>query len=221
MISRQVAPPTRSSAVVSPELTLGSASPRRASLLRSLGVSFETVSVDIDEQRLVHPGDLDASVRSIAGAKFAALRSLVASGLLITADTMVVLDGEIMGKPSSNDELRTLLTAMSGQKVTIVTGLCVGSLDESPETETVATTVRLRELSAQQIEDYVESGVGMDKAAGLALQAEAGPFIASVDGCWSNVVGLPLCAVAEALQIAPVAGDHHARCSQELCGSHE
>jgi len=202
-------------------LTLGSASPRRAALLESLDIPFVVASVDIDEQSFVHPDESDPrrAAERIAQAKFAAFgNDEDGVSLLLTADTLVACDGAIMGKPQSHEHLTDMLRHMSGRSVTIATAVCFGSRGSVPVPELVTTTVRLRNLSGAEITTYVASGSGMDKAGGLALQAEANGFIETVEGCWSNVLGLPLCAVADLLGLEPSDSPQDSRCSVELCG---
>ena len=188
-------------------------------MLDTIGVAYGVATVDIDEVRLVSEGDAAASVRAIAEAKFAALAESVDADLLLTADTLVACDGAIMGKPPSDDALVAMLNEMSGHALSIVTAVCIGAPGSTPATDTVTTTVKLRVLRGSEIADYVATGVGSDKAGGLALQAEAGPFIDSVDGCWADVLGLPVCLV-EAM-LAGASGDDGARdCSVERCGGH-
>ena len=122
-----------------------------------------------------------------------------------------------MGKPTTNAQLTAMLESMSASELTIVTAVCVGRRGLAPLVETVTTVVELRPLTVSEIEGYVSTGAGMDKAGGLALQAQAKPFIHAVQGCWSNVVGLPLCAVSRLLATD---ADESLRCSIELCGSH-
>ena len=206
-----------------PVLILGSASPRRADLLRQLGVEFVVEPIDIDEQALVATSDIVATVTRIAEAKFAAFADR-GDRRLLTADTLVACNGVLFAKPGSDDDVASMLRAMSGQTLTIATAVCVGHVGSQPTTEVVTTRVDLRDLETSEIARYVATGVGLDKAAGLALQAEAGDFIAAVDGCWSNVLGLPLCAVAAALELE-VSDDRQVWsagertfCSVELCG---
>lgn len=217
-------------------IVLGSASPQRATLLASLGVTFDVESVDLDEAALVLADDPDgtASVRRIAQAKYAALASrpgLAASEgvrheVLLTADTLVVSGSTILGKPDCDGGVREMLTQVSGQRLVISTAVCTGRRGEQPEVNTVSTVVRLRTIDPGEIEVYVASGIGLNKAGALALQSGARPFVATLDGCWSNVLGLPLCVVASALATflgpARIEGRMTAAgpgCSVELCGS--
>ena len=206
-----------------PPITLGSASPRRAALLDSIDVDYVVDTVALDEDALVAATEHDpvAAVSRIARAKFAAFpRSTERPSTLLTADTLVACDGSILSKPGSPDDLRQMLRSMSGNSVEIATAVCVGDRGAEPVLETVTTHVRLRVLTADEIEWYLATGTGMDKAGGLALQAEAGRFIESVEGCWANVLGLPLCAVDVLLDRTQDAAPARARrCVPALCGS--
>jgi septum formation protein len=206
-------------------LILGSSSPRRAQLLRRLGVEFTVAPVAIDEQSHVD-GALVAYVAGrIARSKFDA----IVAGLdgspgphrrVLTADTLVACKGAVLGKPASVDDAEQTLAAMSGQLLQIVTGVCLGIEHDDVTTISVETGVQLVELSAYEIGQYLATGEAFDKAGGLSLQGSARSFVAEVAGCWSNVIGLPLCAVAELLDLEPRGLGAHQRCSVELCGSH-
>lgn len=200
------------------QLILGSASPRRADLLRDAGISFEVRTASVDEdtvaQGLRTPGEI---VERIARAKFDATQAVVATTStlpILAADTMVVSGDRILGKPRDAQDLTGMLEAMSASTVTVYTATCFGAAGD-PRCEIVTTDVRLRTLEPSEIDDYVASGAGFDKAGGLALQSEAAPFMQQVDGCWSNVVGLPVCSVSAALAGA---NDRADRCTTDLCG---
>jgi len=199
------------------KLLLGSASPRRSELLAQLEVPFRVETRAIDEVAIAAgaPSALTA-VTQIAQAKFVAFGKGdgAQAEILLTADTLVACAGQIMGKPLSNQDLAELLSLMSGNEIEISTAICVGERGGESACETVTTKVLLRDLEPGEIERYVACGVGMDKAGGLALQAEAGAFIHSVQGCWSNVLGLPLCAVANALGRK----SGWPECCPEVCG---
>ena len=180
-------------------------------------------TVNIDEEALVEAADLgpQQAVARIARAKFAAFtRAELGPCRLLTADTLVACAGVVMGKPDSSRHLVNMLHQMSGRSITISTGVCVGALGSSPVSEIVTTNVLIRDLAAPEIEAYVSTGTGTDKAGGLALQAEANRFIQRVDGCWSNVLGLPLCAAAALLGLEPHGLAASQRCSVVLCGDH-
>jgi len=203
-----------------PPLVLGSASPRRSALLDSLGVPFGIETVEIDEQALVAE-DLTGrqAVIRIARAKFEAFDSRTEQQLLLTADTLVECDGKVLGKPASSSHVGDLLHHMSGRPIHIFTAVCLGERGHEPAVTGVSTTVHLRPLDDDEIDAYVRSDVGLDKAGGLALQSEARGFIESVDGCWANVVGLPLCAVAAAMDLDGSGRTQAARCVTDLCGA--
>ncbi len=203
-------------------MILGSASPRRAALLGSLGVRFVVRTVAVDETAMAAgASDPRLSVERIAAAKFHAFEARDAGEpTLLTADTMVACEGVVMGKPDGADHLTTMLAMMSGRELTIATAVCVGTLGASPTSAIVTTEVRLRDISENEIASYVASGEGFDKAGGLALQSQARPFIKSVEGCWSNVLGLPLCAVSRLLALDYADGIvPDDLCSTARCGS--
>lgn len=216
-----------------PALILASASPRRRDLLAGLSRPFRVEPVEVDERALVSPGDDDPGVVAlrIASAKYAAFDpGQDLDGIVITADTLVACRGVIMGKPQSDDELRAMLQQMSGAELEIATAVCVGRPGrprspgdaDDPACEVVVTRVGLRRLEPAEIDRYVTSGEGIDKAGGLALQAGAGGFIDSVSGCWANVLGLPMCAVHRLIGADTTrASPPEAVCSPRLCGSRE
>ena len=200
------------------DLILGSASPRRSELLAQLGLTFEVRPIEIEESELVRDSDtIVDSVTRIARAKFAAFTqrhgddTVLIDTVLITADTLVACRGQILGKPDDNDHLTRMLHNMSGADLDIATAICTGTPPGEARTQAVTTSVGLRELTSDEIAAYVATGIGVDKAGGLALQSEAGPFIRSVTGCWSNVLGLPLCAVVAGLEQTTRS------CSPQMC----
>ena len=207
-------------------LVLASASPRRAELLTSAGFTFGTVAVDADER--LRPGEAPAAyVRRLAGEKSA--RGLVvlsrskragedsldgghsARGaehnwtlaeqdiVVLGADTAVVLDGEILGKPRDDEDASTMLRRLSGQRHEVLTGVSLRTAgDEMGLVE--ATSVWFARLTPDAIAWYVSTGEGRDKAGGYAIQGLASRFIPRIEGSYSNVVGLPVAAVAGLLQ---------------------
>jgi septum formation protein len=176
-------------------LILASASPRRAELLRSAGYDFETVVVDIDER--VHPGEapedyvrrlaMEKSARAVDHLGVAVSRS----SITLAADTAVVVNGTVLGKPLQDDEVRRMLQLLSGREHRVLTGISVRSgLSELGGVE--STVVWFDPLSKGDIDWYVASGEGRDKAGGYAIQGLASRFIPRIDGSYSNVVGLPV-----------------------------
>ena len=183
-------------------LILASASPRRADLLRAAGFAFETVTVDIDEG--VRPGETpEEYVRRLAMEKSARAVDLVGvvhsrMSVTLSADTAVIVDHTILGKPGNDDEVRRMLELLSGRPHRVLTGISLrtGSVEFGA---VESTTVWFTPLSQQDIDWYVGSGEGRDKAGGYAIQGLASRFIPRVDGSYSNVVGLPVERVATLL----------------------
>jgi septum formation protein len=184
-------------------LILASASPRRAELLRAAGYSFETVVVDVDERVLPREAP-EEYVRRLAGEKSARAASLVSgraappardAAILLAADTAVIVDDEILGKPGGDDDARRMLRRLSGREHEVMTGVSLRTAEvELGSVET--TRVEFARLSSDDVEWYVRSGEGRDKAGGYAIQGLASRFIPRISGSYSNVVGLPVARVA-------------------------
>lgn len=191
-------------------LVLASASPRRAELLRAAGFEFETMAVDVDER--VRAGEAPEDyVRRLAMEKSARAMAFVGSGfsrtgtnpseagshvLVLGADTAVVVDGDILGKPRDDQDAASMLRRLSGRLHQVITGISLrGPGWEASRVET--TTVEFSPLTDAEITWYVESGEGRDKAGAYAIQGLASRFVPSIRGSYSNVVGLPITAVNE------------------------
>jgi septum formation protein len=188
-------------------LILASASPRRAELLRAAGFDFDVVVTDIDES--IRSGERPSDyVRRLAAGKSAAAAALAAgnravarenSRIILGADTTVVLNDEIFGKPRDDAEVAGMLRKLSGKRHQVLTAI---SLREGThELGRVETTeVDFDELSDDDIAWYVASGEGRDKAGAYAIQGRAARFIPRIAGSYSNVVGLPIAALAKMLR---------------------
>jgi septum formation protein len=175
------------------KLILASGSVRRAEVLRSAGFVFETVSTNVDET-LRKAEAPDVYVLRLAGAKArAAAARITGEALVIGADATVVIDGLVLGKPETADEAKQMLARFSGRTHEVLTGLAVIRVP-SGETRILQerTRVTFASMTQREIEDYVLSGEPFDKAGGYAIQGLAGRFVTRVDGCYFNVVGLPL-----------------------------
>jgi septum formation protein len=181
---------------------LASGSPRRRELLGQLGLEFEVQSADLDEAVL--PDEPPALyVERLARAKAVAVHAKRPSAVVLAADTSVVIDGAILGKPG-DDALAgaAMLKRLSGQTHQVMTGVAVAG--ERVESLVVTTDVVFRPLSDAEIDWYVATGEGRDKAGGYAVQGRAGAFISELNGSASSVVGLPLAEAVELLRRAGV-----------------
>lgn len=182
---------------MSPRATicLASASPRRQELLRQIGVSFEVVVPDIHEERAAHETPLQY-VQRVARDKAHAGRDLVLrQGLaplpVLAADTEVVLDGEVLGKPRDRDAGLLLLHRLAGRTHEVITALSL--LHDAVTHEAVSVSrVSFGPLTDDQIARYWETGEPADKAGGYGIQGMAAGFITHLDGSYSGVMGLPL-----------------------------
>jgi septum formation protein len=193
-------------------LVLASASPRRAELLRAAGIDFETRAVDVDES--VRQGEpAGAYVRRLAMEKSARAAVLETQGppkvgyyvreaddrlVVLGADTAVVVDGDILGKPRDDADAAAMLWRLSGRRHEVMTGISLRAGDlELGGIE--VTLVEFFTLGDADIAWYVKSGEGRDKAGAYAIQGLAARFIPRIEGSYSNVVGLPIAAVHAAL----------------------
>lgn len=170
---------------------LASASPRRQELLQQVGCEFRVVTSDIIEEhnRQCPPAELAVS---LASAKALDVAARVDDGeVIIGADTIVVLQGQVYGKPVDEDDARRMLTGLAGREHHVITGVAVVKGD-SIWTDFAVTAVTITALSAGEIERYIATGEPMDKAGAYAIQGIGALFIESIGGCYSNVVGLPL-----------------------------
>lgn len=174
------------------KVILASASPRRNNLLQKLGLAFETDPADIDESISPKENPVDA-VQRIAAAKAGAVGDRHPDSVVIAADTVVVCKGQILGKPADKTDAYNMLSLLSGVEHEVITGLCV--LDTATgrgETGHEMTRVWFRELETDEIKAYIATGEPLDKAGAYAIQGLAAIFVAGIEGCYYNVVGLPL-----------------------------
>lgn len=179
-------------------LILASASPRRADLLRAAGFSFDVVPVDLDEQ--LKAGEApEAYVARLADAKAAAVASTHPGAVVIGADTAVVVDGDVLGKPADPADAARMLRRLGGRTHDVLTGVCA-CLGARRLRHVESSRVRIAPLSETEIAWYVASGEPADKAGGYAIQGLASRFIEGIDGSYSNVVGLPMTAVCDLIK---------------------
>jgi len=184
-------------------LFLASGSPRRRELLTQIGVPFQVVSASIDETPL--PDECPAAyVERLARAKARAGRerllglSVSAPFCVLGADTAVVLDDQILGKPVDEADALSMLMALSGREHEVLTAIAILAAERC-ETRVVRSRVSFRTISQQEAAQYWASGEPQDKAGGYAIQGLAAVFVAGLNGSYSGVVGLPVCETAELL----------------------
>jgi septum formation protein len=184
------------------QVILASASPRRRELLARLGIPFAVIPAEIEEQQLPDEEPRHYTIR-MARAKADYLAQRFPKALVLGADTVVVLNRQILGKPSSVDAARDMLTRLSGRGHTVITGLALlQHCRRFVRLDAVSTQVHFRPLSEAQIESYLTTGEPFDKAGAYAIQGGAAAFVANLQGCYTNVVGLPLRRTAALLQSA-------------------
>ncbi len=176
------------------KLILASASPRRHALLRALNVEFEVAVADIDESGLPGEEALDYVPR-VALAKAHAIQSMHPSNAVLAADTIVAVDGEILGKPQDQEHAHEMWHKLSARKHDVISSVCLmfeGGENPVIELKTVSTQVQMCAIDSAMMAAYWASGEPADKAGAYAIQGFASAWVQEVHGSYSNVVGLPL-----------------------------
>jgi septum formation protein len=174
-------------------LILASASPRRRELLQQLGVDFRCEPADIDETRLPAEKPADYVMRMAREkALVVAARYPERGDAVLAADTSVVIDEDVLGKPLDHFDGLAMLARLSGRTHTVLTGVCLHTVAGECLVQVVETGVRFVQLDREQCEAYLATDEPWDKAGAYAIQGLAGAFVSSISGSYSNVVGLPL-----------------------------
>ncbi len=181
-------------------IILASSSPRRKELLsKFLGNNFEVIVPEVNEDEIIIDDPIER-VKLLAFKKAESIANKVDSGIVIAADTIVVINNEILGKPKSVDEAFRMLKKLSGKKHKVITALALIDVDNNRKTvEVVETEVYMRKLSEKEIKMYIESGEPLGKAGSYAIQGLGAILIEKINGCFFNVVGLPLTKLYEIL----------------------
>lgn len=178
---------------------LASGSPRRAKLLTEAGIEFDIVTPEVEET--FDPGlspAQNAMRVAMLKADWVALRR--PDALTLAADTIVILNGEIMGKPEDQKHAREMLARLSGKEHEVITGVAIVHIDSKVRWSTTdSSRVRLAEISPEEIEKYVSQGEPMDKAGAYAIQGEASRWVLGHKGSYTNIIGLPMEKVNQAL----------------------
>jgi septum formation protein len=182
-----------------PELILASCSPRRRSLLQLAGLRFAVIPAAVDEAsvRLTSPTEF---VQTLALAKAEAVARQYPLSWVIGADTIVVIDGVILGKPASDPIARQMLARLNGRPHFVYTGYAIVCQHQQVQlADTVKTEVQFKHLSDDEIDWYIQTGEPVDKAGAYAIQGLGSLLIRRINGSYTNVVGLPVCEVIESL----------------------
>jgi septum formation protein len=178
-----------------PQLILASTSPRRRYLLKQAGLSFAVIPGDFDESS-IPPTEPSHFVRKLAEAKARNVAARYPQSWVIGADTVVLIDNTILGKPASKMKARTMLKHLSGKTHRVLTGYAICCIaKERFFSETVQTDVCFKELTDKEIEWYIHTEEPFDKAGAYAIQGLGTFIVKSINGSYTNVVGLPVCEV--------------------------
>ena len=179
-------------------LILASQSPRRRELLSMLGLEFTIITADIDETMDENLSVEDA-VADVCRKKAEAVGVQNPGQLIVAADTIVVLENRVLGKPRTEEAAKDMLRSLSGRHHTVMTAFCLWK-DGMADTHVEKTHVHFRELSDEEIAAYVATGSPMDKAGAYGIQDQAGIFVQALEGDYYNVMGLPLCSLVQKLR---------------------
>ena len=179
-------------------LILASASPRRKQLLTQMGLPFRSVVSHVSEED--PSGDPAEISRLLAEKKALQVYAKNKESWILGADTVVAIDHHLLGKPENRDHARQMLTLLNGKEHKVITGICIlNPAGEVTHSEAVTTRVRFIRLTRQQIEDYILTGEPYGKAGSYAIQGIGSFMVERISGSYTNVVGLPLCALIKAL----------------------
>jgi len=182
-----------------PRLILASKSPRRRYLLNQAGLEFSVIPSSFDESSVTLSSP-DAYVRQLAENKARDISEQYPDSWVIGADTIVLIDGTILGKPGSPAEARTMLKSLNGRTHQVLTGYCICCHRAGSRfSETVKTDVCFKKLTDREIDWYISSGEPFDKAGAYGIQGIGTFLVKRINGSYTNVVGLPICEVVELL----------------------
>src|SRR5690606_16839704 len=180
-------------------LILGSQSPRRKELLESAGLIFNTVKPLFDEDSLPYEGDPSEYVKELAKAKAHSLVSTYPKDVILTADTIVVVDHEILGKPKDEEDAFRMLSLLNDKMHTVYTAVCIKYMDKE-EVFLEEADVEFNKMSELDIRSYIQTGESLDKAGAYAIQGIGSKFIKHYEGDFHTIMGLPLKALLTRLK---------------------
>jgi len=179
---------------------LASASPRRRELLRSMGLKFKTIPAHVDED-YIEGESPRKHVERLSHTKAFAIAKKYPNAWVLGADTIVVLDRLILGKPKNKTQAKEMLKKLSGREHKVFTGFAVTQVaSKVSHSDVVQSTIKFKKISAAELEWYIACDEPYDKAGGYAVQGKGAYFIKSILGSYTNVIGLPLCEVLETLK---------------------
>lgn len=186
---------------ISTRIILASASPRRVELLKLAGLTFDIIPADIDESPLLQE-EPSHHVRRLAAEKALCVAEGQPDFLVIGADTIVFIDGQILGKPASREDAKEMLAKLSGRTHEVYTGFCIAGIVRNVRVmEVVRTEVLFREITPDEIAWYTGTPEPYDKAGAYAAQGMSASFVREIRGSYTNVIGLPLAEVMEKLKM--------------------
>lgn len=177
---------------MSQKIILASTSPRRKELLRQIGLAVTVMPSDFEEDMSLNLSDAELA-KTLALGKAKSVAKRLKKGVVIGSDTFIVFKKERIGKPKDKNDARKILKTLSGKTMKIYSGLAVIDLEKKKEfTDCEITELKLKKLSKKEIENYIKTGEPLDKAGAFAIQGRGAVFIQKINGCYSNVIGLPL-----------------------------
>lgn len=180
-------------------IILASSSPRRKALLEETGLSFDICPADIDEDIRQGESPLEHTLR-LAEEKAKEVAKKIKQGWTIGADTIVFIDNRILGKPSDTNEAREMLNLLSGRRHKVVTAFCILNASTGKKIlKAVESAVKIKKLTDKEIDDYIKTGEPLDKAGAYAAQGIGSFMIENIEGSYTNVVGLPMEELKQAL----------------------
>ncbi len=197
-------------------LCLASGSPRRADILRGAGLRFEIDPADVDESPWLDGTAPDRSAARLAAEKAQAVALRHPQSIVLAADTLVVLDGRIIGKPAGADGAREMLGHLRDREHQVITGVAV-LYGENSAVGAETTSVRMRDYTSEEVDAYIKCGSPFDKAGAYGIQDEPFSPASSISGCYLNVVGLPICLTSRLLLSTGALADKHS----PACATHD
>lgn len=182
------------------QIVLASTSPRRKEIMSWLDIDFQSVKPEVEEKNF-KSNNPEKLTRLLAEEKAKSLLSFYKDALIIGSDAVVSFDNQILEKPVDIEDQRKMLYLQKGKPAAVVCAVCLINANTGEKrVEVKKTDYTMADLTDQQIEDYLKTGKGLDKAGGFGLQDENGLFIGKMLGCYTNAMGFPICLVAEILK---------------------